>query len=497
MRKAMTTGVTPERAGALLVADAISVRVRERHLFTGTSWQISSREHWALLGPNGSGKSSLLRALVGLWPTSAGHVHYLLPGGADAVAYLSFEEQEAIVRREQDLAATYSTGVKARDLAFSGAQPEDATRLGALLDLTPFLDREVPALSTGELRRALLAGALCRRPGLLLLDEPYDGLDAASRAALLKLLRLLARDGVPTVVATHRREEMLPETTHVLLVREGRVVASGARPVVLASPAYRDLYGKDRRPASAGGARPVAHARSVGAPLVEMRGVHVRWGDTVVLDGLDWVMRRGENWAILGPNGAGKSTILELIYGDNLQAYANDVRLFGRRRGSGESLWEIRARIGIVSTGLQVRYRCAQTVRDVVASGFHDSVGLYRRPTAAERAAADEWTLGLGLGHHAERTYAELSSGERRMVLVARAMVKRPELLILDEPCEGLDPTNRARVLDLVDAIGEGGATSLVYVSHVETDLPRCLTQVLRLPGRLTPQAGLALPEAR
>lgn len=499
--QAQTTGAAPEHGALLLAADAIAVRVRERHLFAGTSWRIHSGEHWALLGPNGSGKSSLLRALVGLTATSAGRVRHLLPGGADAVAYLSFEEQEAIVRREQDLqargqfAARSSAGATSRELAFRGARPEEAARLAGSLELGPILDRELRVLSSGELRRVLLARALSRRPGLLLLDEPYDGLDAASRAAFRDLLRLLARDGVATVVATHRREEILADTTHVLLVREGRVVASGGRSAVLSSPAYRGLY-EAREPASAGTAR-AGTPRRPGEPLVEMRGVCVRWGDTVVLDGLDWVMRRGENWAILGPNGAGKSTLLELVYGDNLQAYANDVRLFGRRRGSGESLWEIRARIGIVSAALQSRYRSADTVREVVASGFHDSIGLYRQPSAAERGEAGDWIGSLGLMSLAERSYAELSSGERRMVLVARAMVKRPELLILDEPCEGLDPANRARVLGLVDAIGRGGATSLLYVSHVETELPACLTRVLRLPVRINPGARSAPSEAR
>jgi molybdate transport system ATP-binding protein len=501
--QALIAGGAPQPEVPLLVADAITVRVRERHLFAGTSWRICSGEHWALLGPNGSGKTSLLRALVGLGATSAGHVHHLLPGGAQAVAYLSFEEQEAVVRREQDREArgqsgqAETPGATARELAFSGAHPQESARLAAILDLRPFLDREARALSTGEMRRTLLAGALSGCPGLLILDEPYDGLDAASRAAFRELLRSQMRAGIPTVVATHRREELVPETTHVLLVREGRVVASGGRAAVLGSQEYRELYETQPGIAADGGAGRQAPCRPDGEPLVEMRGVRVRWGDTVALDGLDWVVRRGEHWAILGPNGSGKSTVLELVYGDNQQAYANDVRLFGRRRGSGESLWEIRARIGIVSAALQVRYRSAATVREVVASGFHDSVGLHRRPTAGEDAAAEQAILDLGLAHLAERSYAELSSGERRMVLVARALVKKPELLILDEPCEGLDPTNRRKVLEMVDAIGRGGGTSLVYVSHVETDLPRCISRVLRLPGRLSSGARWAPTEAR
>ena len=494
MHQAEESG-SPKQASVVLAAEGIAVRVRERHLFGGLSWSIRAGEHWALLGPNGSGKSSLLRALVGLAPTSAGHVRHPLPGGVEAVAYLSLEEQEALLRREHDaeafrqFAPEPSRGARSRDVVFSGSSGIEESGLARSLCLGPILDRELRVLSTGEVRRLLLARALSGRPSVLLLDEPYDGLDVQSRVSVRECLEALALQGATTVVATHRAEEMLPQTTHVLLLDEGRAVALGTREEVLVGADYRELYRGRRVPAPAPGERGLPAPLRRGPPperepLVSMRGVSVRWGDLLVLDRLDWTVNAGENWAILGPNGAGKTTILELIYGDNQLAYANDVRLFGRRRGTGESLWEIRARMGIVSAALQTRFRTGDAVREVVASGFHDSLGLYRRPTDEETLGADAWIERLGLGGIAARPYARLSSGERRMALVARAMVKSPAVLILDEPCDGLDPANRRRVLDLLDRIGSGGFTSLLYVSHVEEDLPDCVLHLLRLPGR-------------
>ncbi len=474
----------PRAARVLVAAEGITVRVRERHILAGTSWLLREGEQWAVLGPNGSGKSSLVRALAGLTPTSAGTVDVALPGGRDAIGYVSFELQERLVRREDDRcsfgAAGVDGGLTARELLFEGAPRADAARMAAFFAVEAILERPVRVLSTGEMRRLLVARALALLPRLLILDEPFDGLDVASRAALRQRLGSLARDGVQMVLVTHRAEEILDEITHAVLLREGRVEALGRREEVLTEEALRRLYA---RPGESAAAELAACGRKAGSsePLVEMRGVTVRYGSTVVLSGLDWVMRRGENWGILGPNGAGKTTLLALIYGDNLQAYSNDVRLFGRRRGTGESLWEIRRRIGIVSAALQIGYRRPLSVREVIESGFFDSIGLYRRPTDAQSAAADGWMRRLGLLQLADRPFDRLSYGERRMSLIARAMVKSPEILILDEPCEGLDPANRRAVLALVDRIGFESDASILYVSHIEDELPRCLTHALRL----------------
>jgi molybdate transport system ATP-binding protein len=216
-------------------------------------------------------------------------------------------------------------------------------------------------------------------------------------------------------------------------------------------------------------------------PIIEFRQVSVRYGETLALRSLDWTMRRGENWAILGPNGSGKTTLISLVYADNLQAYANDIRLFGKKRGSGESIWEIKQRIGLVSPHLQAGYRLDLRVFDVVVSGFFDSTGLYRRPTEQQQAAAAEWIERLGIADLRDRIFSQLSYGERRLVIIVRALVKNPELLALDEPCQGLDPANRRRVLSMVDCIAFDTPTQILYVTHRRDEMPRCITNVLRL----------------
>jgi molybdate transport system ATP-binding protein len=214
--------------------------------------------------------------------------------------------------------------------------------------------------------------------------------------------------------------------------------------------------------------------------LIEMKDTTVKYNDLLVLDKLTWSMKRGENWVILGPNGSGKSTILKLILGDNLQGYANQVILFGRQKGTGESLWEIKKRIGAVSSELQVQYRKKMSAYDAIASGFYDSIGLYQYPTPEQKAIVDEWVELLKIDDIANQPYHQLSYGQKRMILLARAMVKSPALLIMDEPCHGLDISNRRRILKIIEMIG-ATPTHLLYVTNHKEEILDCITHVMRL----------------
>jgi molybdate transport system ATP-binding protein len=211
-----------------------------------------------------------------------------------------------------------------------------------------------------------------------------------------------------------------------------------------------------------------------------MQNVSVKYGDRYVLKQLDWTVKAGEHWAVVGPNGAGKTSLLRLVDGDHPQAYANAIELFGRPRGSGESIWEIKRRIGRISWELQIRYRKAIGAQEVVLSGFFDSVGLYRRCTPQQVEAARHWMRQLGIGHISHRRFDTLSHGEQRRVLLARAMVKSPRLLILDEPCEGLDRSARAQLLEMIDGIGRWGQSQILYVTHHPEEMLTCITHELR-----------------
>jgi molybdate transport system ATP-binding protein len=211
-----------------------------------------------------------------------------------------------------------------------------------------------------------------------------------------------------------------------------------------------------------------------------MENVRVKYGNTTVLDGLNWTMKSGENWVILGPNGCGKTTMLNLVTGDNPQAYANKIHLFGKRRGSGESIWDIKRRTGIVSSELQIRYRQPITAFEVVLSGFFDSVGLYHHFSTEQKETAEQWLEVLGIADNSDRVFNQLSYGEQRMLLLARSLVKMPLILILDEPCQGFDPINRGRILDAIDAIGGHSESNIIYVTHYPDEIPSCMTDMLR-----------------
>lgn len=478
-------GVTLRRGDALLLPD--------------TSWEIRTGQNWAILGGNGSGKSVLAGAVRGDVPYVRGRLIRHVPEAAgERIGYLSFELQEEILRRAERLDDARSFSGHGRGLTvgeFLGldvASREGGTDFKDALNIGPLLGRPLRVLSNGEIRKVLISRALRSAPELLILDEPFAGLDGASRKTLSRAIRSLMAEGTQIILITQRLEEVIAGISHVLLIREGRVVQTGRREEVLTP--------EGMKPFSAGPVSLPSLPRPIPAPamgslietdlLVEMRNVHVAFGGVKILDRLTWSVRRGEKWAVVGPNGSGKTTLLSLISGDNLQAYANDVRLFGVRRGEGQSIWDIRKRLGLVSPELQLRYRKRIPVRDVVLSGLFDSIGLYRRVSDEQAALALEWLACVGLDDRADRPFPQLSYGEKRLVLIARAMVKSPELLILDEPCQGLDAANRARVLALMEEIGRQGATAMIYVTHQEGEMIPSIRHILRLgppPGQERP----------
>ncbi|MEW5815857.1 MAG: ATP-binding cassette domain-containing protein, partial [Spirochaetota bacterium] len=437
--------------------DRVSLRVRDKKILEDTTWKVMRGEHWAVLGPNGAGKSTLVRCLTGDTPVIKGR---LKRGSSSSrgksVGYVSFELEQEVLRREYDLddcrhfrGAPDSFKTVAEFLKVNG----EPFRFQSIkfMGLEELIDRSLRFLSSGELRKVFIARALRRKPELLILDEPFDGLDESSRQVLTDGLRNLAQSGVGLILVTHRKDEIFPEISHVICVKDGAVFAQGSRLKMLKPGNLHKLY---RLPAKeSAGTHAICRKRGVnGTPriLVEFRNVSVDYDGRKVISNLSWKLKAGENWCILGPNGSGKTTILNLITVENLKAYANDIRLFGRPRGEGKSIWDIRRRIGILTQHLQTRYRKNLSVREVILSGFFDSIGLYRRYSGDEERRALETARALKIEHLKEMPFNDLSFGERRLVLIARALVKSPELLILDEPLHGLDPVNKARVLEAV-----------------------------------------------
>jgi molybdate transport system ATP-binding protein len=475
----------------LITLEGVTLRKGHAMLLPDTSWEIRTGQNWAILGPNGSGKSILARAVKGDVPYVRGKMTRHVPEAAgERIGYLSFELQEEILLREERFEeARFFSGNKGHALTAGeilGLDSEDRAamdRFEDIMEVRPLLGRSLRALSNGEIRKILITRALLLSPRLLILDEPFAGLDVLSRKSLAGAITELMAKGTQMLLVTQRLEEIIPGISHVLLIRGGRVAQAGKRDEVMTPAAMKPFSQVGMslpalsRPIPATGTTKETSADL----LVEMKNITVAYGDLTVLNNLTWTVRSGEKWAVVGPNGSGKSTLLALITGDNLQVYANEVRLFGKKRGEGESIWDIKRRIGLVSPELQLQYRQPVDVRETVLSGFFDSIGLYRKATGEQTALADQWLACIGMDNRAERPFNRLSYGEKRLVLVARAMVKSPELLILDEPCQGLDRSNREMVLALMEGIGQQTTTGLIYVTHHETEMIPCIQHVLKL----------------
>jgi len=477
------------------------------------SWNYGEREHWLVTGPNGAGKSVFAAALAGKFeivPRDTGKFTTL----EGTAALVSFETAADLIeeeRRRDDsdfVEGGVDPGRTPRKLiletlpsADSGSYPAgdalDRHPAVSLFGIEPILDRGLKYLSTGEIRRTLLAAALAARPSLLILDEPYEGLDAASRARLLEFLSTNLAD-TRLVLVMDRPEGVPTSVTRVLELENRKIAFEGpfeeyrARCEKKYASANGDVSRETDIEALLRGATDLADAtvppaaRSDCEVLVEMRDVTVEWSDRKVLDGLSWTLRRGEHWLIRGPNGSGKTTFLELITGDNPQVYRNDVRLFGKRRGSGETIWEIKEKLGIVSYRLHTEYRALgeYSLETVLLSGLHDSIGLYQQCGEEERLLAVQWLALAGFSGKERVPFRELSYGEQRAVLIARAAIKGPAILILDEPCHGLDAAHRTHVLSLLEAIAARGTTTLLHVTHDPTEVLPCEKNVLELrPG--------------
>ncbi|MFH1491000.1 MAG: ATP-binding cassette domain-containing protein [Pseudomonadota bacterium] len=505
-----------------ITLDNITLRLRDQWFLENTSWQINSDEHWVVLGPNGSGKSTLVKAILGDIPVVKGKIiHHFAPDSilrrlSGRIAYVSYEQYRDIIEQEdleeafREFSGNINEVTTVKELLVKNLPDhQDAardlnkclSRIPDQLDIEPLLDRSVRSLSTGEVSRMLLARALINQPDLLILDEPLDGLDISSRNFLLEMIGTLMAGDLRVILITHRLEEIPPAITHVLFLKDGEVLLKGRKEKLFNHDTIQKVYSPEtsqlnhdefkafvRRvfpPAARdpGGRHTGAGRNRV---LIKMRNVKVKYGDRAALDNFDWTVRDGENWAILGPNGAGKTTVLKLALGDNLQSYANEIALFGKRMGAGQSIWDIKKHIGVISSDLQARYRKKITASDVVCSGFFDSFGLYRHCTDEQLELADRWIKILQIEKIAGRRFDLLSYGQRQLVLIARAMVKSPLMLFLDEPCESLDMTNRKKLLETAEYIGSETGTNLVYVTHYEDEILPCITDIVLLDAGKT-----------
>ena len=474
--------------------DNVNVSLSGKRILHGITWRWRRGESWAVLGANGSGKSTFLRLVAGELhpdPVDGGQRTYGLNGEPstsaagvrDHLAFVSPEQQERYlnlewVRTGRDVLLT---GFHQTDYLYRRLTAEQTAAAGKLaeeLHLGPLLRRDVQTLSQGEFRRVLIARALLGKPRLLLLDEFTDGLDTAMRATLLAAVQRAAAAGTSVLIATHREDELLPMLRGRLMLEGGRIAAKGRSERKVGREENSQLSTFNSQPPARDGVRslegelsPARSRRPFAAEpfMFRLRNVSVYLDRKPILKNLDWEMRPGEHWAITGPNGSGKSTFLKLLLGELHPAVGGSIQRFGVPQR--HTLWEIRARTGYVGPDLQTAYRDALTAREVVASGYFASIGLLDAVTRAQWRRVDELLAQFSLGELAQKQFLHLSYGQRRRVLLARALVHRPKVLLLDEPLDGLDAESLALMRTHLAALSRL-PIALVVVTHRREELP-------------------------
>ena len=341
------------------------------------------------------------------------------------------------------------------------------------------LDKYVILLSSGELRKLVIASSIFSQPRLLIIDNPYIGLDKEAREQLTNLLQILSTEhGIQIMLVVNRTKDIPEFVSHVVEVSNMTVGPKMTRSEYMAqqqpdcAPAnipdnWRQMIEE----------MPYKEEEYDAQRVVDMHKVSIRYGERTILKDLDWQVMNGEYWALTGRNGSGKSTLLSLVCADNPQSYACDITLFDKTRGSGESIWDIKKHIGYVSPEMHRAFRSNVTVERIVASGFSNAVSLYVKPDPQNHGTCLKWMSIFGIEQLADKSFLKLSSGEQRLVLLARAMVKDPELLILDEPLHGLDEPNRRHVKQVIEAFCQRKGKTLIMVTHYEDELPACINR--------------------
>ena len=447
----------------------------------GKGWQT------AIVGPNGSGKTLLVNTMLRQYPLMNNReVEYGTDVTGSDIRNITFRDSYGsadstyFYQQRWNMTEMGESAI-VRDAFPAIKDPVWKERLYTLFDLPFIWEKQLVTLSSGEMRKYQLARALAVRPRMVIIDSPFIGLDVQTRDMLCRLLETLIHDwNMQIVLVVSRREDIPPFITHIIEVQDR--CPSTVMPVedYLARPEKplpQPLLSQDLVDLM----HSLPETDMESDEIVRCNQVTLQYGSRRILDRLDWTIRKGEHWALLGPNGSGKSALLSMVYADNPQSYACDIALFGRPRGTGESIWEIKKHIGYVSPEMHRSYCRRYPALDIVASGLHDTIGLYKKITEQEREACRVWMNIFGITHLEGRDFLELSSGEQRMILLARAFVKNPTLLILDEPLHGLDRKNRTLVMEIIKAFCAQPQKTLIIVTHYPEELPTTIDHTYTL----------------
>ena len=480
----------------------------EVRLAVPNSLDLLDGEHLAIMGPNAAGKSLLVDMLTGKAALlGAGRIKYdFRPSPAPEVykniKYITFRDTYGSTDTNYYYQMRWNTTDHdevpvVRQLLGDYEESPLQRQLFDLFHIDVMLDKPIITLSSGEMRKFQLTKILLTQPRIVIMDNPFIGLDAATRTQLDELLTELSHmEGLQIILVLSMLDQIPAFITHVLPMIGGKAMPKITREAYLRHYAQRDRLHREKEelvykelqqkikalPVHDSAASMVnGQCSMIDDEIVRLNKVSIRYEERTILKALDWAVKRGEKWALSGANGSGKSTLLSLICADNPQSYACDISLFGRKRGTGESIWDIKKHIGYVSPEMHRAYLKNLPSVEIVASGLHDTIGLYVKPKPEQFAICRWWMDIFGVGHLMERPFLRLSSGEQRLVLLARAFVKDPELLILDEPLHGLDTYNRRRVKRIIEAFCRRPDKTMIMVTHYAEELPCTITHHLHL----------------
>ena len=468
----------------IAIIDCLSASYGGSKVLTDISFSLTEDDCLAIVGPVGSGKTTLAKALSGrLFRT--GSVYFKSRTNRVHPSILLVEQQHHFKNRSnmQDFylqqrfnSADSGDAYTIREELSNEDEELVAYWLGFFM-LSHLIDKPLVTLSNGENKRLQLVKSVLRDPDWLILDNPFLGLDAEGREILSACLEKLIENSVQFILINS--PAALPACVNrVMYLEEGRVTWDGP---ISTYESFRRVDKFVFNHTVMDDLIKSAQVYETFQQAVHMNDVTIAYGEKVILSGIHWEVNSGARWALSGPNGAGKSTLLSLITADNPQAYSQDIILFDRKRGTGESIWDIKKRIGYVSPELHVYFREPANVFNVVGSGLFDTLGVYKKISEDQHKRIALWLGVFGISHLSQRMFQQISTGEQRMVLLARALVKNPPLLILDEPCQGLDEEQIHRVKEILNYICSNSQTTLIYVSHYSSDIPDCVNQYFKL----------------
>jgi molybdate transport system ATP-binding protein len=467
----------------------VSVVLNNQKLLDNINLTMNQNENWAIVGKSGSGKTTLAKAIT---KQLFHHGEISCNSSNSNDSKIAFVPQQHQFKNKQNIHLFY------HQQRFNSFDTEDTLTVAEVLEniidgndnkwisffgIETLLNKPMIQLSNGENKRLQLTKALQEDPGLIILDNPFIGLDKSGRALLQNALNQLAQLGKKIILICSPKD--IPKCiTHIAYLNAGKLVHHGAKEMI-----FEKLETQATN-------HPFFIKSSISKiyqpkfddfeKAVELQNVSISYNKKVILENINWTINKGEKWCVSGPNGSGKSTLLSLITADNPQAFANQIWLFDKKKGSGESIWDIKKKIGHVSPELHLFFEKGIEVLEAVASGLFDTIGLFKRISKEEEILIERWMEITGIHHFKSKRLYQLSLGEQRLVMLTRALVKSPPLLILDEPCQGLDEEQSQLFKEIIEAICQHQKITLIYVSHYIDDLPDSINNFLYLEnGRI------------